>query len=98
MRMQVEAKHSHPARAIALFKMAAVRERRVAIKNANVIKPEEPALENIVAFGILAIHPPGKSDEQFVEDSLQKSAIAFAGLLLVRSCKPARQPSRSPAD
>src|SRR5438874_7316738 len=41
----VEAKHSHPACAIALLKTAAVRERLVAIKHANVIKPQETTLK-----------------------------------------------------
>src|SRR6266496_2530561 len=77
----VEAKHSHPACAIALLKTAAVRECLVAIKHANVIKPQKTALADIVALGIFAVHPPGESDEQLMEDRLQKCAIAAAALL-----------------
>src|SRR4029077_10959800 len=78
---QVEAKHAHPACAIALFEAAAVSERGVAIEHANVIEPKETTLENVVAFAIFAVHPPGESDEQLVEDCLQKCAIAAAALL-----------------
>ena len=42
--------------------------------------PRKSALENIVTFGIFAIHPPGEGDQQFVEDRFQKRAVAFAGL------------------
>ena len=90
--------HSHPAGAVALFEMAAVGEGSAAIEYADVIEAEESALENIFALGILPIHPPGKGDEHFVEDRFQKSAIAFAGLFLARSCKRATPPSQSPAD
>src|SRR6266516_1421392 len=77
----VEAKHSHPACAIALLKTAAVRERLVAIEHANVIKPQETALEDIVTLVIFAVHPPGESHEQLMEDRLQKCTIAVAALL-----------------
>ena len=60
--------------------MAAIGERGAAIEDADVIKPEESAFENIFAFRIFPIHPPGKGEEQFVEDCFQKCAIAFAGL------------------
>src|SRR4029077_4859980 len=78
---QVEAKHAHPACAIALFEAAAVSERGVAIEHANVIEPKETTLENVVAFRIFAVHPPGESDEQLVENYLEESAITFAPLL-----------------
>src|SRR5205807_7901325 len=44
---QVKGKHSHPTSAIALLEMAAVGKARVAIEDADVIEPEESALENI---------------------------------------------------
>ena len=61
--------------------MAAVGERGAAIEDADVIEAEESAFENIFASGIFPIHPPGESDQQFVEDCFQKCAVAFAGLL-----------------
>src|SRR5256714_3631278 len=77
---QIQRKHCHPTRAIALFKVAAIGERGAAIEYADVIKPKEPAFENIFAFGIFPIHPPGKGEKQFVEDRFQKCAVAFTGL------------------
>src|SRR5205814_6562149 len=52
----------------------------VTIEYAGVIEPEESALEDIVTFGIFPIYPPGKSEQEFVEDRFQKCAVAFAGL------------------
>src|SRR4029077_17084848 len=46
---QIQREHSHPTRAIALFKMAAIRERGAAVEYADVIKPEESAFKNIFA-------------------------------------------------
>jgi hypothetical protein len=77
----VEAKHSHPACAIALLKTAAVRERLVAIEHADVIEPKESALEDVIALRIFAVHPPGEGNEHLMENRLQKCAIAVAALL-----------------
>src|SRR6266403_2130278 len=65
---QIQRKHSHPAGAIALFKMAAIGERFIAIEDSDIIEPEESALKDIITFGIFAIHPPGKGEQKFVED------------------------------
>src|SRR5213080_2648932 len=77
---QVQRKHSHPTRAIALFKMATVEKGGAAIEYADVIESEESALKDIVTFGIFSIHPPGKGEQQFMEDRIQECAVAFAGL------------------
>ncbi len=58
--------------------MTAIRQRRASVEDADVIKTEKAALENISSLGVLAVHPPGKGDEQFVENGFEKSAIAFA--------------------
>jgi len=72
--------------------MAAIGERGAAIEYANVIKPEESAFENIFAFGILAIHPPGKGEQQFVKDCFQKCTVAFAGLFALDLENAPRRP------
>src|SRR5207249_354336 len=77
---QVQRKHSHPTRAIALFKMATVGKGGAAIEYADVIESEESPLEDIVTFGIFPIHPPGKGEQQFMENRFQERAVAFAGL------------------
>src|SRR5256885_11797367 len=68
---QVEGKHSHPTRAVALFEMAAVGKRVVAVEHADVIESEEPALEYILPLGVLAVHPPGERDQHLVENRFQ---------------------------
>ena len=76
----------------------AVGKRRVPIEDADVVEAEKTALENIVALGIFTIHPPGESDEQFVENCFEKCTIAFAGLLSLNLVNAPRRPRRSPAD
>src|SRR4029077_17253668 len=39
------------------------------IEGADVVEAQEPALEDVVALGVLAIHPPREIDEQLVEDA-----------------------------
>ena len=56
----VEAKHSHPAGAVALLEVAAVGQRRASVEDADVIETQKAALENILSFGILPVHPPGE--------------------------------------
>src|SRR5216683_5412918 len=77
---EVEREHSHPARTVALLKMSAVRKLGVSIEHADVVEPEKAALKDVIALGVLAIHPPGEGDEHFVENRFQKCAIAFAAL------------------
>src|SRR5436305_14154625 len=78
---QVQRKHSHPTRAIALFKMATVGKAGAAIEYADGIESEESPLEDIVTFGIFPIHPPGNGEQQFMENRFPERAVASAGLL-----------------
>src|SRR6266404_4125962 len=77
---EVERKHSHPARTVALLKTSAVRKLCASIEDADVVESEKAALKDIVALRVLAIHPPGEGDEHFVENRFQKCAIASAVL------------------
>src|SRR5438067_12579537 len=65
--------------------MATVGKGGAAIEYTNVIESEESSLKDVVTFGIFPIHPPGKGEQQFVEDRFQKSAVAFAGLFALDS-------------
>src|SRR2546421_12051265 len=56
----IEAIHTHPAGAVGLLEMAASRERRRAIEDADVIEAQEPALKDVRAFRIFAIDPPSE--------------------------------------
>src|SRR3979411_1922372 len=78
---QVQAEHSHPTGAVALFEMGAVVKNRVAIEHADIVESEKAALENIFPLGVLAIHPPGKGDQHFVENRLEKCAVTFSSFV-----------------
>ena len=69
-REHVQAKHPHPARAVGLLEISAGGQRRAPVEDADVVQPEKSALEDIAAFGIFAIHPPGEVEHQLVEDAL----------------------------
>src|SRR5579859_4180386 len=52
-----------------------------AIKHSNIVQPKEAALKNVQAIRVLAIDPPGKVQQQLVEDALQKLRVALAAVL-----------------
>ena len=41
-----------------------------AVKHSDVVQPEESTLENILAFRIFAIDPPGEIEQQLLKDAL----------------------------
>ena len=79
----VLAEHRHPRRAVRLLKTAAGRKRRTAVEDADVVQSEKPALEQILAESVFAIHPPTEIQHQLGERPLEKIEIAFSiqGLL-----------------
>ena len=58
--------------------MSAGGQRRAAIENADVVETEKAALENVHAFGVFAIHPPGEIQHQFLENAFEKCAVGAA--------------------
>ena len=74
---QVLAVHRHPGGAVGLLEAAADRQRR-AVERADVVEAEEAALEEVVALGVLAVHPPGEVEEQLVEDPLEEVVVLVA--------------------
>ena len=61
-------------------------------------RPEETALEDVAALGVLAIDPPGEIQHQLVEDALEKGAVAVAATVAVDLDRPARRPRHALAD
>ena len=88
----VQRKHSHPTSAVALLEMAAVGEGSVAIEDPDVIEPEKSALENVVALGVFAIHPPGEGDEHLMKECFKKRAVTFAPLFALDLINAPRRP------
>src|SRR5437870_8555088 len=63
----VQAVHSHPTGAVGLFDVTACRQRSRTIEDADVIQSQEATLENITAFGVLAIDPPREVQDDLLE-------------------------------
>ena len=70
-RRHAERVQRHPAGAVGLLERAARGQVR-AVDRADVVEPEEAALEQVRAVGVLAVDPPGEVDEQLVEDARRK--------------------------
>ena len=81
---QVQAVHRHPAGAVRLVDVAAGRQRRAAIEDADVVQAEKAALEDVAPFGVLAIDPPGEVQHQLVEDAFEKREVAGSSIRFCR--------------
>ena len=81
---------SHPRGAVGLLKKTAGRQRLRSVENADVIKNEKAAGEQVVAFYVFAVHPPREVEQQFLEpaplapllsdpQALRRQLFRFAG-------------------
>src|SRR5688572_2275460 len=82
----------HPRGAVGLLEIPARRQRLRAIEDANVVEAEEPALEDVAAVAILAIHPPREVEQQLVEYPLEERAVALPGHRAFRVVREQRRP------
>ncbi len=69
-RQHVEAIHAHPAGGVRLFDVAAGRQGCAPVEHPDIVEPEEASLEDVLSIGVFAIDPPGKVQEELVEDAL----------------------------
>ena len=72
-----------PRRTVGLVQEAPGRQRRAAIEDTDVVEPEEPSLEDVVAAAILAVDPPGEVDQQLREGVLEELDVALAVIALL---------------
>jgi hypothetical protein len=77
-RQQVEAIRRHPARPVGLLEPPSRRQSGRPVERADVVETEEAAFEDVVAFGVLAVHPPREVDQELLERALEKGAVAPA--------------------
>jgi hypothetical protein len=91
-RTHVQAIHRHPARAVRLRQSPAARQRLRPVKDADVVEPEEAALEYVVALDVLAVDPPCEIEQQLLEDAGEEFAVALARALLVDLVNTQRSP------
>src|SRR5690242_5377706 len=73
---QVQAIHRHPARAVRLVDKAARRQGLAAIEYADVVEPEETALKNVPALGVLAVDPPREIQQELVKNAFEEHEVA----------------------
>src|SRR5207248_10545704 len=81
---EIQTEKAHPARSIRLFEDRTTRQLVATIDYGDVVKSKEAALEDVVAFSIDLIHPPGKVDQQLVEDLFQKFCIGDSIALAIK--------------
>ena len=87
------AEEHHPGRAVRLVEVAAGGQRRRAVEHADVVEPEEAALEDVGAGAILAVDPPGEIDQQLGKGVLEELDVAAAAAaLLVEQVELHRRP------
>ena len=79
----VQAVHRHPAGAVGLLDVPAGGQRRAPVEHADVVQPQEAALEHVAALGVLPVHPPGEVQHQLVEDPAEEGQVPSASALLL---------------
>ena len=87
----------HPGGAVRLLEMSARRQRSAAVEDADVVEPEEAALEDVVAGAVLAVDPPGEVEQQLLEGALEPVEVGLSPRLEHAVGEHAR-PRRAPAD
>ena len=75
----VQAVHAHPGRAVRLLEVAAGRQRRAAVEDADVVEAEEAALEDVVPLGSLRFTHQVKLSSSFWKTRSRKARSARAG-------------------
>src|SRR5262249_57193716 len=73
----------HPARAVALYKLAAAGERLVAVEHADVIHAEEATAEDVSAGRVLAVEPEAKGEHLVLKQLLQEVQDAISIQILL---------------
>jgi hypothetical protein len=68
----------HPAGGVGLLQPVAGRQLRRPVEQADVVHPEEAALEHVGPVGVLPVDPPGEVQQQFGEHPDQEIPIPVA--------------------
>ena len=96
-RQHIQAIHAHPTGAIGLLDMAAIGQWHVAIKDADIIQAQKATLEDILSLKVLAVHPPGEIEQQFLEDLFQESRDHLCRSVVALSCRHDTRPRHEQA-
>ena len=76
----VLAEQRHPGGAVGLLEVAAGRQRRAAVEDADVVEAQEAPLEDVPARAVLAVDPPGEVQQQLLEAALEPLPVPLAAL------------------
>src|SRR5262249_59710917 len=78
--------------AVGLLEIPPRRQRRAAIEDTDIVEPEKPALVEIVAGAVLAVHPPAIIGAELAKDPLQKIEVGSTAQRLLhteqKNCRP----------
>src|SRR5262249_59074720 len=90
----VLAEQGHPGGAVSLLQVAARGQRCAAVEDADVVQPQEPTFERVVASAVLAVYPPGEVEHQFVKGPLEPFEIALTPATLFKAVREDGRPGR----
>ena len=74
----LQAGERHPARRVGLLEPPPVRHLARPVEDADVVHPEEAALEEVGPVGVLAVEPPREVEEQLGEDADEEAVVPRA--------------------
>src|SRR5262249_5935941 len=87
------AEQGHPCGAVRLLEIAAGRQRRTAVENADIVQSQKSALEKIAPGRIFAIDPTGEIQQQLPEGILEKLDVFVSAELFVDAVGEQSSPS-----
>lgn len=71
----VQTEECHPSGPVGLTQSTTGRQRLGTVERSDVVETQESTLEHVVAVGILSVDPPGKVEEELLEDPLEEVEI-----------------------
>src|SRR5262249_22485048 len=89
----VLAKQRDPRGPVGLLQIAAGRQWRTTVENANVVETEEDPFEQVSAKAVLAIYPPAEIRGQPAENPFQEIEVVPAAQRLLNAVEEDRRPS-----
>src|SRR5262249_49677375 len=69
----------HPGGAVGLLQTSTIWQGFRPVEHADVVQTEEASRKQVLAFKVLAVDPPGKVDQELLEDPGQEESVAFSG-------------------
>ena len=74
----VLAEQGDPCGAVGLLQMAAGRQRRAAVEDADIVQPKKAAFKEVLAKAVFAVHPPAEIQHQLGKQALEEFDVGLA--------------------